>query len=60
MFFTVGRQARVGTVHERAQRLTNRQLARTITSMARTYDIVDPYRSAVLDEAADRLLAKTY
>jgi hypothetical protein len=33
------------------------QLARTMRSMARTFEVLDPYRSAVLDEAADRLEA---
>jgi hypothetical protein len=41
--------------HERAKLLTDAQLARTVRSMARTFEIVDPYRCAVLDEAADRI-----
>ena len=39
----------------RAPGLTDAQLARTIRAMAYNYRVLDPYRAAVLEEAAARL-----
>ncbi len=40
---------------QRVPTLTNEQLARTIRAQAYSLQLVDPYGSAVLDEAAERL-----
>jgi hypothetical protein len=42
----------------RASDLSNAQLARTVRAMAYNYTALDPYRAAVLEEAADRLTVR--